>query len=57
MKSLRLSDQAQAVLTRIRTYPWVLSVFGMSPSRAWRLVQARVERYISTSGVMRQQVN
>lgn len=57
MKSLHLSEKAQAVLTRIRTYPWVLSVFGMSPSRAWRLVQAKVERHINTSGVMRQQVN
>lgn len=57
MRPLPLNAEAEAVLTRIRTYAWTLSVFGMSPSRAWRLVEARVERRINTAGVMRQERN
>jgi len=43
--------QTQAILTRIRTYGWTLSVFGMSPGTAWRLVKARVQRRIMHAGV------
>ena len=57
MRPLLLTAQTQAILTRIRTYGWALSVFGMSPGEAWRLVKARVERRIMDAGVAVQYVN
>jgi hypothetical protein len=54
---LPLTVETQAVLARIRTYGWVLNVFGQSQSRAWRLVKARVERRVSLSGVALPYVN
>lgn len=57
MRPLPLTAETEAALTRIRTYGWTLSVFGMSQSRAWRLVEARVERRINFAGVMRQERN
>jgi hypothetical protein len=57
MRELHLTRETEAVLTRIRTYPWTLSAFGMSPSRACRLVEARVERRINVFGVVLQERN
>ena len=57
MRPLLLTAETQAVLTRVRTYGWTLSVFGMSPGEAWRLVKARVERRIQNTGVAVQNVN
>ena len=57
MRPLLLTAQTQAILTRIRTYGWALSVFGMSPGTAWRLVKARVERRVMDAGVAVQNVN
>ena len=57
MRPLLLTAETQAVLTRIRTYGWTLSVFGMSPGEAWRLVKARVERRVQDAGVAVQSIN
>jgi len=57
VRPLLLTDQTQAILTRIRTYGWTLSVFGMSAGTAWRLVKARVERRIVDAGVAIIEVN
>ena len=57
MRPLFLTAETQAVLTRIRTYGWTLSVFGMSAGAAWRLVKARVERRIMDTGVAILEVN
>ena len=57
MRPLLLSAETQAILTRVRTHGWTLSVFGMSPGEAWRLVKARVERRIQDAGVAVQEVN
>jgi hypothetical protein len=54
---LLLTAETQAILTRVRTYGWTLSVFGMSPGEAWRLIKARVERRIQHAGVAVQNVN
>ena len=51
MKPLPLTVETQAILTRIRTYDWVLNVHGQSHGRAMRLVKARVERRIKRSGL------
>jgi len=57
MRPLRWTAEANAVLNRIRTYPWTLSVYGMSQSRAWRLVEARVRRHIDDAGIVRHERN
>jgi len=51
VRPLLLTGETQAILTRVRTYGWTLSVFGMSPGAAWRLVKARVQRRIMHAGV------
>ena len=51
MRPLRLTPETQAVLARIRTCGWTLSVFGMSAGASWRLVKARVERRVVDAGV------
>jgi hypothetical protein len=48
---LLLTTETQAILTRIRTCGWTLSVFGMSAGAVWRLVEARVERRVMDAGV------
>lgn len=57
MRPLPLTAETQAILTRIRTYGWTLSVFGMSQSAAWRLVKARVRRCIMDAGVAVIEIN
>ena len=57
MKPLLLTAQTQAILARVRTYGWTLSVFGMSPGAAWRLVKTRVERRVMDAGVAIIEVN
>jgi hypothetical protein len=57
MRPLPLTPETQAILTRIRTYGWTLSVFGMSAGTAWRFVKARVERRIMHAGVAIIEVN
>ena len=57
MRPLPLTPETQATLTRIRTYGWTFSIFGMSPGEAWRLVKARVERRIMAAGVAIMEVN
>ncbi len=57
MKPLPLTAETQAVFARIRTYDWTLNVFGMSQSRAWRLVKARAERRINRVGVATPYIN
>ena len=57
MRPLLLTTETQAILTRIRTYGWTLSVFGMSAGAAWRLVKARAERRIMDTGVAILEVN
>lgn len=57
MRPLLLTVQTQAILTRIRTCGWTLSVFGKSAGTAWRLVKARVERRIMHAGVAILEVN
>jgi hypothetical protein len=57
MRPLVLTAETQAILTRIRTYGWTLSVFGMSQSAAWRLVKARVRRCIMDAGVAVIEIN
>ena len=51
MRPLPLTAETRAILTRVRTYGWNLSVFGMSQSAAWRLVKARVRSRIMDAGV------
>jgi len=57
VRTLPLTAETQAVLTRIRTYGWTLSVFGMSQDAAWRLVKARVQRRVMDAGVAVSSVN
>jgi hypothetical protein len=51
MRPLPLTAETQAILARIRTYGWPLSVFGMGQSSAWRLVKDRVRIPIMDAGV------
>ncbi|MCX6844891.1 MAG: hypothetical protein NTX53_21730 [candidate division WOR-3 bacterium] len=51
MRPLPLTAETQAVFSRIRTYDWVLLVFGMSHAKVWRLVEARVKNRINAGGV------
>jgi hypothetical protein len=51
MRALPLSASTQAMLDRIRTYEWTLCVYGMSQSRAVRLVKARTEIRINGAGI------
>lgn len=51
MKPLVLSAGTQAILHPIRTYGWTLNVYGMSQSRALRLVKARTDLRINKAGV------
>lgn len=51
MRPLPLTPETRAILARIRTFGWTLSVFGMSAGASWRLVKARVERRVMTAGV------
>jgi hypothetical protein len=57
VRPLLLTAETQAILTRIRTYGWTLSVFGMSQSAAWRLVKARVRRRIMDAGAAVIEIN
>ena len=57
MRPLPLAAETQAILTRIRTYGWTLSVFGMSQGAVWRLVKARVQRRVMDAGVTVMNVN
>jgi hypothetical protein len=57
VRPLPLTAETQAILTRIRTYGWTLSVFGMSENAAWRLVKVRVQRRLMASGVTVMNVN
>ena len=57
MRPLPLTAETQAILTRIRTCGWTLSVFGMSENAAWRLVKVRVQRRVMASGVTVMNVN
>jgi hypothetical protein len=57
VRSLPLTAETQAILTRIRTYGWRLSVFGMSENAAWRLVKVRVQRRLMVYGVSVMNVN
>jgi len=57
VRPLPLTAETQAILTRIRTYGWTLSVFGMSQAAAWRLVKARVHRHVMAAGVAVIEVN
>jgi hypothetical protein len=51
MRPLPLTAETRAVFGRIRTYDWVLLVFGMSHAKVWRLVEARVKNRMNASGV------
>jgi hypothetical protein len=51
MRSLPLTAATQAILARIKTYEWTLDVYGMSQSRAARLVKARTETRINKAGI------
>lgn len=51
MRSLPLTAATQAILDRIKTYEWTLDVYGMSQSRAVRLVKARTEIRINKAGI------
>jgi hypothetical protein len=51
MRPLPLSASTQAILDRIRTYEWTLCVYGMSHSRAVRLIKARTETRINRAGI------
>jgi len=51
MRTLPLSAATQAILDRIKTYEWTLDVYGMSQSRAVRLVKARTEIRINKAGI------
>jgi len=51
MRDLPLSAATQAILDRIQTCGWTLDVYGMSQSRAVRLVKARTEIRINKAGV------
>jgi hypothetical protein len=51
VRVLPLTSETQAILARIRTFGSTLSVYGMSPSEAWRLVRARVDRRIMDAEV------
>ncbi len=51
MRTLLLSAATQAILDRVRTYEWTLDVYGMSQSRAVRLVKARTEIRINKAGI------
>ena len=51
MRTLLLSAATQAILDRIKTYEWTLDVYGMSQSRAVRLVKARTEIRINKAGI------
>ena len=57
MRPLPLTAETQAILTRIRTYGWTLSVFGMSENAAWRLVKDRVRISIMGAGVSVIEIN
>lgn len=57
MRPLPLTAETRAILARIRTHGWTLSVFGMSSAAAWRLVKARVERRITDAGVAVLEIN
>jgi len=57
VRPLPLTAETQAILTRIRTCGWTLSVFGMSENAAWRLVKVRVQRRVMASGVTVMNVN
>lgn len=51
MRPLPLTAETEAILTRIRTYGWTLSVFGKSQAAVWRLVKARTQRRVMDAGV------
>jgi len=51
MRTLLLSAATQAILDRVRTYEWTLDVYGVSQSRAVRLVKARTEIRINKAGI------
>ena len=51
MRALPLSTSTQAILDRIRSYPWTLNVYGMSQSRAARLVKARTDTRLNKAGI------
>jgi hypothetical protein len=51
VRTLLLSAATQAILDRIKTYEWTLDVYGMSQSRAVRLVKARTETRINKAGI------
>jgi hypothetical protein len=51
MRTLPLTAETQAILTRIRTYGWNLAVYGLSQVATWRLVEARVQHCIMDAGV------
>ena len=51
MRTLLLSAATQAILDRIKTYEWTLDIYGMSQSRAVRLVKARTEIRINKAGI------
>jgi hypothetical protein len=51
MRALPLSAPTQAILDRITSYQWTLNVYGMSQSRALRLVKARTEIRINQAGI------
>ena len=57
MRPLPLTDEIQAILTRIRTYGWTLAVYGSSQSAAWRLVKVRVRSRIMDAGVSVIEIN
>jgi len=57
MRPLPLTAETRAILTRVRTYGWNLSVFGMSQAAAWRLVKTRVQRRVMAAGVTVMNVN
>jgi hypothetical protein len=57
VRPLPLTAETRAILTRIRTHGWTLSVFGMSQGAAWRLVKARVQRRVMAAGVAVQKIN
>jgi len=51
MRALPLSAPTQAILDRITNYQWTLNVYGVSQSRALRLVKARTEIRINKAGI------
>ncbi len=51
MRALLLSATSQAILDHIKTYPWTLNVYGMSQSRAVKLIKARTEGRINKAGI------